>query len=92
MMFTLRGVPVVYSGDEQGFTGDGIDQDAREDLFPSGVASYNDNVLLGTKATTAQSNFDRSHPIYAAIAELSALRRDHAALAAWQTGHSQLFG
>lgn len=80
MMFTLRGVPVVYSGDEQGFIGDGIDQDAREDMFPSQVASYNDNVLLGTKATTEQSNFDRSHPIYAAIAELSAWRRDHAAL------------
>jgi neopullulanase len=80
MMFTLRGVPVVYAGDEQGFTGDGIDQDAREDMFPSQVASYNDNVLLATKATTAQSNFDRSHPIYTAIAQLSALRRDHAAL------------
>jgi glycosidase len=80
MMFTLRGVPVVYSGDEQGFTGDGIDQDAREDLFPSQVASYNDNQLLGTKATTAQANFDRTHPIYVAIVELSALRRDHEAL------------
>jgi glycosidase len=80
MMFTLRGVPVVYAGDEQGFAGDGIDQDAREDMFPSKVAVYNDNVLLGTKATTAQSNFDRSHPLYAAIAQLSALRRDHAAL------------
>jgi neopullulanase len=80
MMFTLRGVPVVYAGDEQGFAGDGIDQDAREDMFPSQVASYNDNVLIGTKATTAQSNFDRSHPLYVAIAQLSALRRDHAAL------------
>ena len=80
MMFTLRGVPVVYAGDEQGFTGDGIDQDAREDMFASQVASYNDNVLLGSQATTAQSNFDRSHPIYAAIAQLSAVRRDHAAL------------
>jgi glycosidase len=80
MMFTLRGVPVVYAGDEQGFAGDGGDQDAREDMFPSRVASYNDNVLLGTKAKTAQSNFDRSHPIYAAIGQLAALRRDHAAL------------
>jgi glycosidase len=80
MMFTLRGVPVIYSGDEQGFAGDGIDQDAREDLFPSRVASYNDNVLLGTQATTAASNFDRSHPLYVAIAELSALRKENAAL------------
>lgn len=80
MIFTLRGVPVIYSGDEQGFAGDGIDQDAREDMFASRVASYNDNVLLGTKATTAVANFDRSHPLYAAIAELSALRKEHAAL------------
>lgn len=80
MMFTLRGVPVVYAGDEQGFVGDGIDQDAREDMFPSRVASYNDNVLLATKATTAQRNFDRSHPIYTAIAQLAILRRDHTAL------------
>jgi glycosidase len=80
MMFTLRGVPVVYSGDEQGFTGDGIDQDAREDMFPSRVATYNDNGLLGTKATTAASNFDRNHPLYMAIAELAALRKEHSAL------------
>lgn len=80
MMFTLRGVPVIYSGDEQGFTGDGIDQDAREDMFPSRVAVYNDNVLLGTNATTAESNFNRSHPLYLAIAEMAALRKQHPAL------------
>ncbi len=80
MMFTLRGVPVVYSGDEQGFTGDGGDQDAREDMFASRVASYNDNKLIGTVATTAQANFDRQHPIYRSIAELAQLRRAHAPL------------
>ncbi|MEO0851779.1 MAG: alpha-amylase family glycosyl hydrolase, partial [Pseudomonadota bacterium] len=48
MMFFLRGVPVIYYGDEQGFTGDGNDVDAREDMMPSKVASYNDNTLLGT--------------------------------------------
>jgi glycosidase len=80
MMFTLRGVPVVYSGDEQGFAGDGIDQDAREDMFASKVASYNDNRLVGTQAATAQSNFERMHPVYKSIAVLSGLRRDHEAL------------
>ena len=80
MMFTLRGVPVVYAGDEQGFVGDGGDQDARENMFPSRVASYNDNVLIGTRATTAHSNFDREHPLYREIARLAALRRGHAAL------------
>jgi glycosidase len=80
MMFTLRGVPVIYSGDEQGFVSDANDQDAREDLFASQVAVYNDNRLLGTNATTAQANFDREHPAFAAIAELARLRRAHPAL------------
>jgi glycosidase len=74
MLLTLRGVPTIYSGDEQGFAGDGIDQDARETLFASKVAVYNDNKLVGTSATTAQSNFDQTHPIYRAMAKLSALR------------------
>ena len=80
MLLTLRGVPTIYSGDEQGFAGDGWDQDAREDMFPSKVAVYNDNRLLGTKATTADSNFDTAHPLYKFIAELSALRQAHPAL------------
>jgi neopullulanase len=80
MMFTLRGVPVIYSGDEQGFAGDGNDQDAREDMFASQVASYNDNRLLGTDATTARDNFDSSHPLFKSIAELSRMRREQPAL------------
>jgi glycosidase len=69
---------VIYSGDEQGFNGDGNDQAAREDMFPSEVASYNDNDNIGTNATTADSNFDRRHPLYRQIASLAALykRRD----------------
>ncbi|HVJ03027.1 MAG TPA: alpha-amylase family glycosyl hydrolase, partial [Sphingomonas sp.] len=46
MLLLLRGVPTIYSGDEQGFVGDGGDQDAREDMFPSKVAIYNDNALM----------------------------------------------
>ena len=80
MMLTLRGVPVIYAGDEQGFAGDGGDQDAREDLFPSQVASYNDNKLVGTHVTTASSNFDRSHPLFTTIARLSELHRSTPAL------------
>jgi glycosidase len=33
MLLTLRGVPVLYYGDEQGFVGTGLDQDARQDMF-----------------------------------------------------------
>lgn len=80
MLLTLRGVPTIYSGDEQGFASDGGDQDAREDMFPSQVAVYNDNKLIGTKATTAQANFDRNHPIYREIARLARIRTSHSAL------------
>ena len=81
LMYLTRGQPVVYYGDEQGFTGDGGDQDAREDMFPSQVASYNDNDLLGTDATTAQANFDTSHPMYTTIRDLARLRESYPALA-----------
>lgn len=80
MMLTLRGVPVIYYGDEQGFVADGGDQLSREDMFPSKVAVYNDNDLIGTDATTAQANFDLSHPLYRLIAELAAVRKATPAL------------
>jgi glycosidase len=76
-LFFSRGAPVIYYGDEQGFTGDGGDQDAREDMFPSKVAIYNDNELIATDATTAQSNFDPKHPLYRAIAEMSRAYKAH---------------
>jgi glycosidase len=75
LMFFARGVPTIYYGDEQGFAGDGGDQDAREDMFPSKVAVYNDNKLVGSAATTAQSNFDANAPLYRAIAGMAALRK-----------------
>ena len=80
MMLTLRGVPTIYSGDEQGFVGKGGDQDARQDMFASKVATYNEDKLLGTEATTAQSNFNTSHPLYREIAKLAGIRTSHAAL------------
>ncbi len=80
MLLTLRGVPTIYSGDEQGFVSDEGDQGAREDMFPSKVASYNDNKLLGTIRTTAVANFDTGHPLYRLIASLAKIRTDTPAL------------
>lgn len=80
MMFLLRGVPTVYYGDEQGFISDGNDQLAREDMFPSKVAAYNDNNLIGSDATTAQSNFDPAHPLYRLIGDLAKARTASPAL------------
>lgn len=80
MMMTLRGVPTIYSGDEQGFVGKGGDQDARQDMFASKVASYNEDRLLGSDRTTAVANFATGHPLYREIAALAAIRTANKAL------------
>lgn len=80
LMLTLRGVPTIYYGDEQGFVSDDKDQLAREDMFASKVAAYNDNDLIGSDATTAVANFDAAHPLYRHIAALSEIRRKTPAL------------
>jgi len=80
MLLTVRGIPTIYYGDEQGFVSDGNDQLARENMFASRVDAYNDNDLLGTDATTAGENFDTDHPLYRAIARLSAVRTANPAL------------
>ncbi|QCP00513.1 alpha-amylase [Arthrobacter sp. 24S4-2] len=80
LMYFSRGNPVVYYGDEQGFTGPGGDQDARQTLFASKVPDYLDDDLLGTDATHATDNFDTAHPLYSKISELAALTAEHPAL------------
>ena len=80
MLYFLRGVPVIYYGSEQGFTGDGGDRKAREDMMPSKTAMYNDNILLGTSKTTANDNFDPSHPLYQAFKQYAGLYSAHKAL------------
>ena len=79
MLFTLRGVPVIYYGDEQGFAGRGGDQDARQDMFPSRVPSYLGERPLGG-AGAPGGHFDRQHPLYRAIAALAQLRSAQPAL------------
>jgi glycosidase len=80
MLLTLRGVPTIYYGDEQGFVSDDKDQLARENMFASEVAAYNDNDLIGSDATTRVANFDPAHPLYRHIAALSEIRRKTPAL------------
>ncbi|MCO4255291.1 alpha-amylase family glycosyl hydrolase [Pseudarthrobacter cellobiosi] len=80
LMYLSRGNPVIYYGDEQGFTGPGGDQDARQTLFASQVPEYLDDDLLGTDATHATDNFNADHPLYSKISQLAALTKDHPAL------------
>jgi len=84
MLLTLRGVPVVYYGDEQGFAGAGGDKDARQDMFVSQVASFNAERLIGqgsdTSSNLAAGHFNSAHPLYKEIQELSHLRQSQSAL------------
>ncbi|MFI9773919.1 pullulanase-type alpha-1,6-glucosidase [Streptomyces sp. NPDC051956] len=81
VMFLSRGNPVVYYGDEQGFTGSGGDKDARQTMFASKVDDYLDDDELGTNRTHAEDSYDTSAPLYKEIAALGKLRRDNPALA-----------
>ncbi|WP_406177661.1 pullulanase-type alpha-1,6-glucosidase [Streptomyces sp. NBC_00996] len=81
LMFLSRGNPVVYYGDEQGFTGSGGDKDARQTMFASKVADYLDDDEIGTTRTHASDAYDTSAPLYRQIAALSKLRKENPALA-----------
>ncbi|MCJ2181446.1 alpha-amylase family glycosyl hydrolase [Novosphingobium sp. 1949] len=80
MLLTLRGVPTIYSGDEQGFVGAGGDKDSRQDMFPSQVAQFREEALLGTDTTAGAANFETDHPLYRFISDLARLRRATPAL------------
>ena len=86
LMYFSRGNPVVYYGDEQGFTGAGGDQDARQDMFPSQSPQYNnlsDNIQgddgagkndnIGSDVTPMANNFDPGHKLYRELAALASV-------------------
>ncbi|MFJ8488030.1 pullulanase-type alpha-1,6-glucosidase [Streptomyces sp. NPDC094038] len=81
VMFLSRGNPVVYYGDEQGFTGSGGDKDARQTMFASKVADYLDDDEIGTDRTAASDSYDTRAPLYKQISALGKLRKDNPALA-----------
>ncbi|MFI1026913.1 pullulanase-type alpha-1,6-glucosidase [Streptomyces sp. NPDC020951] len=80
LMFLSRGNPVVYYGDEQGFTGSGGDKDARQTMFASRTADYLDDDEIGTDRTHASDAYDTDAPLYRQIAALAELRRANPAL------------
>ncbi|MBV7694751.1 pullulanase-type alpha-1,6-glucosidase [Streptomyces sp. TRM70350] len=81
LMFLSRGNPVIYYGDEQGFTGAGGDKDARQTMFASATADYLDDDQLGTDRTHASDAYDTGAPLYRQISALAKLRKAHPALA-----------
>lgn len=82
LLFLSRGQPVVYYGDEQGFTGvdPGNDKSARQTLFASQVAEYqNQNLIDGTPVGSVD-RYGTDTGLYTHIAALASLRKDHPAL------------
>ncbi|MFJ8050047.1 pullulanase-type alpha-1,6-glucosidase [Streptomyces luteogriseus] len=80
LMFLSRGNPVVYYGDEQGFTGPGGDKDARQTMFASRTADYLDDDRIGTDRTHAEDAYDTKAPLYRQISALAKLRKANPAL------------
>ncbi|HEY0925244.1 alpha-amylase family glycosyl hydrolase [Brevundimonas sp.] len=65
-----RGIPVIYYGDEQGFTGDGDDRRSRQDLFETRTASYADDRRIGQAAAP----YDTDADMYRRLAGLTRVR------------------
>lgn len=82
LMYLTRGQPVVYYGDEQGFTGlnSGNDKDARQSLFATEVAEYANQELITGENAGSVDRFDTDSVMYETIAELAELRKAHPAL------------
>ena len=80
LMYLTRGQPVVYYGDEQGFTGAGGDKDARQSLFATEVDEYADQKLITGETAGSVDRYDTDAPLYEHIAALSELREAHPAL------------
>ena len=72
----MRGIPSIYYGDEQGFTGKGGDVAAREDMFESQVREYLAEKRIGGGETSVAA-FNEGHSLFRAIREMAAVRRNN---------------
>lgn len=80
LMYLVRGNPVTYYGDEQGFIGKGGDKDAREDMFSTKVSQYAAEPLIGGGTLGTSDHYSTSAPLYRHIAALAKLRAANPAL------------
>jgi glycosidase len=79
VLFFTRGIPAIYYGDEQGFTGNGSDVAAREDMFGSKVPVYAQEKRIGGGDGSVGA-FREDHPLFRAIREMIAVRKQNPAL------------
>ncbi len=84
LLYLSRGIPTVYYGDEVGMTGseNGNDQRARQDMFPTQVEMWKNELRVGSQPVGNGDSFsEKDHPISNLLRELGQLRNEHPALA-----------
>jgi len=69
-LFLLRGGPVLYYGDEKGMTGSGGDKSARQDMFPTQVLDWQNELRIGSSPIMSGSSFAVKNPLEIQISEL----------------------
>ena len=87
LLILLRGGPATYYGDEKGMTGTGGDKAARQDMFPTQVIDWQNEVRIGGAPIGTKSAFDVINPIENKLSELQKLAEKYPAL---RSGTQQL--
>jgi hypothetical protein len=87
LLILLRGGPATYYGDEKGMTGTGGDKAARQDMFPTQVIDWQNEVRIGGSPIGTKSAFDVINPIENNLSELQKLAEKYPAL---RSGTQQL--
>ena len=80
LLFLLRGGPTVYYGDEKGMTGNGGDKLARQDMFPTKVIDWQNEIRIGGSPIGTKSAFDVTNPLEKTISDLQNLTTTYPAL------------
>jgi len=80
LLFTLRGGPVLYYGDEKGMTGDGGDQLARQDMFATQVDAWKSELRIGASPIGNASAFSVKNPLEENITALQGLYAQYPAV------------
>lgn len=79
MLYAIRGVPIVYYGDEYGLIG-GRDKSARQSLFPTQVTEWQKQTRIGSAPIGQVSSFATTNPLQETIRELSKIRDEFPSL------------
>jgi glycosidase len=82
MLYLLRGIPVVYYGDEVGMMGDGGDKAARQDMFKTPIFQWQQEPRLGTSVIGSKSSLQLTSGTWITkVKALAALRAKYPVLA-----------